>query len=97
MNNTQSFCNIESSFRQAMNDAGLVYAGEIVADGERHRFKADGDDNQNSWYTLHLDEPVCGNYGCWKRGINENWRAKTERKFTKEQNEAYRRRMKKIN
>lgn len=76
-----------------MNDAGLVYAGEIVADGERHRFKADGDDNQNSWYTLHLDEPVCGNYGCWKRGINENWRAKTERKFTKEQNEAYRRRM----
>ncbi len=49
--------------------AGLDYAGPIIADGVLHRFKANGDRNPNSYYTLHLDGVAAGSFGCWKRGV----------------------------
>jgi len=62
------------AFRTAMKEFGLDCTDPIVADGELHRFAAGNDANPNSWYVLHLDPPVNGRYGCWKRGIEETWR-----------------------
>lgn len=38
-----SALDIVDAFRQAMAEAGIVYSGEIQADGLRHRFKPEGD------------------------------------------------------
>lgn len=67
----------ESSFRAAMAAAGLDYPGELIADGELHRIKVNGDHNPNSWYCLHGDGLLAGSFGCWKRGIAETWCAKS--------------------
>jgi putative DNA primase/helicase len=61
------------NFRAALAKAGLDYAGEIIADGNLHRFKAAGDRERNSWYVLHSGAPVAGAFGCWKRGFKETW------------------------
>ena len=61
------------SFGSAMHLAGLDHAGPLVADGKLHRFKAEGDHARNSWYVLHAGPPAAGAFGCWKRGLKENW------------------------
>lgn len=94
MNNLSSFCNnIESSFRQAMSAAGLVYTGEIVADGVLHRFSVADERDQSGWYVLHGDGVPAGTYGCWRRDIEGTWCAKPEQEFTKAEKAAYRKRI----
>ena len=94
MNNLSSFCNnIEADFRQAMSAAGLVFAGEIVADGVLHRFKADGDHAPDCWYVLHSDGVPAGSFGNWKTGVEGTWSAKPEQEFTKAEKAAYRKRI----
>ena len=61
------------SFHAAMRDAGLDYAGPLVADGNLHRFKTVGDKMRNSWFVLHAGPPAAGAFGCWKRGFTEKW------------------------
>jgi putative DNA primase/helicase len=61
------------SFRAAMLRTGLGYAGAIEADGKLRRFRAEGDKSKNSWYVLFAGPPMAGAFGCWKRGINEEW------------------------
>ena len=61
------------SFRAAMLRAGLGYAGPIEADGKLRRFRAGDDKSKNSWYVLFAGPPMAGAFGCWKRGINEDW------------------------
>ena len=56
-----------------MRPAGLDYAGPIHADGQLHRFKADGDKARNSWYVLHAGPPAAGAFGCWRRGFKDTW------------------------
>ena len=63
----------ESAFLSAINAAGLEFQGPIIADGAIHRFKANSDRSKNSWYSLHLDHPAAGSFGCWKLGIKEIW------------------------
>ncbi|MCC7222006.1 MAG: toprim domain-containing protein, partial [Candidatus Contendobacter sp.] len=89
----------ESAFLAAMNAAGLEFQGPIITDGVIHRVKINGDRNPNSWYSLHLDHPAAGSFGCWKRGIKENWcgvsneslteaeRAERDRKWKQQQAE----------
>ena len=60
-------------FRDALRATGLDYAGEIIADGKLHRFKAKGDHNRNSWFVLHPGTPAAGAFGCWKLGFKETW------------------------
>ena len=72
----------ESAFLDAMRAAGLDYAGPIIADGALHRIKVNGDRNPNSFYTLHLDGIAAGSFGCWKRGIKENWCARSTETLT---------------
>ena len=93
MTNSSEFCNIEADFRQCMRNAGLEFAGEIVADGELHRFKVDGDSGPHGWYVLHSDGVPAGVYGCNKRDIEVKWSAKLETEFTKEEKSAYRKRI----
>lgn len=70
------------NFRIALCAAGLDFAGEIIADGKLHRFKAAGDRERNSWYVLHPGVPVAGAFGCWKRGFKETWCEKRRENFT---------------
>jgi putative DNA primase/helicase len=65
--------NMPEKFRSDMRAAGLDYAGDIVADGKLHRFKALGDRRPDSWYVLHSDVPAAGAFGCWKRSVKEIW------------------------
>ena len=91
MNNLSSFCNnIEADFRQAMNAAGLVYDGEIIADGVLHRLSVADDRDQTGWYVLFGDGVPAGTYGCWRRDIEGTWCAKPEQEFTKAEKAAYR-------
>ena len=94
-----SICHPEIDFLFAMNTAGLGFQGPIIADGALHRFKAYGDRNPNSFYSLHLDGIAAGSFGCWKRGIKETWcavgseelneadRAERDRKWKQQQAE----------
>lgn len=75
-------CHPETAFLSAMNAAGLEFQGAIIADGTLHRVKVNGDRNPNSWYSLHLDHPVSGSFGCWKRGIKETWCAVRSEELT---------------
>ena len=61
---------IEETFRDALRQSGITYNGPINVDGELHRFKAEGDHKENSWYALHPGSPVVGAFGCWKRDVN---------------------------
>jgi len=61
------------SFRATMHRAGLGYAGPIETDGKLHRFRAGDDKSKNSWYVSFAGPPMTGAFGCWKRGINEDW------------------------
>ena len=66
-----------SAFSQAAADAGIPMPGYPIADGELHRYKTEGDKQENSWYVLHADGAIpAGAFGCWKRGQNEEWCSK---------------------
>ena len=82
-------------FRNAMAGAGIVYSGDLVADGNLHRVAADDDKQgkKNCWYVLHDTGLVAGAFGCWQRGVSETWSAKPESKYTPEEREQFRQRM----
>lgn len=61
------------ALREKMQQAGIDYAGPLVADGKLHRIRACGDRGRNSWYVLHAGPPHAGAFGCWKRDIKESW------------------------
>lgn len=82
---TSVFHSPESAFLDAMRAAGLDYSGPIIADGVLHRFKVNGDLTENSFYNLHLDGIAAGHFGCWKRGVKENWCAVNSESLTDEQ------------
>jgi putative DNA primase/helicase len=53
-----------------MLNAGLVSDVVVTPDGEIHRFKADGDKNQDSWYVFYGDG---GAFGNWRTTLRETW------------------------
>jgi len=67
--------NIEADFLNALRGAGLNYSGEIIADGQLHRIKVNGDRKPDAWYVLHADDPAAGIFGHWKTGLSETWKA----------------------
>ena len=60
----------ESEMRNAMFNAGVITDVPLIADGELHRFKTEGDKRKNGWYVLHPDH---GAFGDWKTGAKECW------------------------
>ena len=79
--------NIEESFKQAMQRAGIETDASILADGNLHRLHVAGDrsGSKNGWYILHADDPAAGQFGCFKRGISETWSAKAFTTLTTEE------------
>jgi putative DNA primase/helicase len=57
-------------FKAAMLNANLISDVDIIPDGEIHRFKADGDKNQDSWYVFYGDG---GAFGNWRTTLRETW------------------------
>ena len=63
-------CAPHDGFREAMYRARLVMDDPIVADGEIHRFKPEGEKRPNGWYVFFGDG---GAFGNWRTGLKENW------------------------
>lgn len=81
-------------FLQAMADAGVKCNSQIIADGQRHRFKVDGDKHGTSgFYTLYMDSIPAGSFGCWKRGISATWCSKDLKTLMPDEKAAYFKRM----
>lgn len=82
---------IEKTFRQAMQTAGIETDAAIIADGTLQRFHVAGDrsGSKNGWYVLHADDPAAGQFGCFKRGISETWCAKTYTTLSPEEKTRY--------
>ena len=58
---------LTEQFKAEIARAGLTPPDTIEADGQRHRFDADGRKGKNTgWYTLYLDGLPAGNFGCWR-------------------------------
>ena len=84
-----------SEFHQAMADAGILSDEVPIADGQLHRFKADGDKtgSKNGWYILFNDGNPAGSFGSWKYGVNETWSLKNYKDFTPQQKAEYAKQM----
>jgi putative DNA primase/helicase len=67
-------------FRAALADAGIHLAAgvQIVPDGKLHRARAADDKpgQRTAWYRLHLDSPIAGAGGDWRKGISTRWCSK---------------------
>ncbi len=74
----------------AMAAAGIRPAnpGEIVADGQIHRFEVDGDKRgtRNGWYVLHGDH---GAGGSWRSGAACAWSSKATSRMTRAEKDAH--------
>jgi len=81
-------------FRDAMHSAGLNPPEVIEADGEMHRFSANGKrDDDSGWYVLHVDGIPAGAFGDWRADLSEKWRADIGRELSDSERAAYRARM----
>lgn len=87
---------IVAAFRQAMADAGMPCDAEIYPNSDKvERFTVVGDrkKSMNGFYILHTDGIPAGHFGCWKRGIKEDWCAKDNSVMTDDERSEYRRRI----
>lgn len=86
---------IVDQFRDAMAAAGLPNNGTITPDaGKITRFTVDGDrpKSMTGWYVLYTDGIPAGEFGCWKRGLQLTWCAKSLNEITPAEREAIERR-----
>jgi phage/plasmid primase-like uncharacterized protein len=79
---------MNAEFKTAMEQAGLSCVEPILADGKLHRFKANGDNEPNSWYVLYAGPLAAAAFGCWKRQINERWSSRNGHTLTREERAA---------
>ena len=89
---------IIDAFLSAMRDAGIVPVftrGGIEPDGKLVRFRVDGDRSgtRNGWAVLFGDGIPAGSFGCYKRGIESSWCAKSERALSDDERRANTERM----
>lgn len=93
--NDHSLHDVIDRFRQHMREAGIETEATIHGDGQRHRFRVTDDKSgsENGWYVLHLDGVPAGAFGCWKRGVNESWCAKSSASMTEAERQAHKARM----
>jgi putative DNA primase/helicase len=82
-----------TEFSTALAGAGIPCSGEILADGHLHRYRTDGDRQRNCWYVLHLDGVAAGAFGCWKRGLRENWCSHAQDKLSAQQRKELKRKI----
>lgn len=75
-----------TAFREALASAGVMLAAsvQIVPDGKLHRARAldDKQGQRTAWYRLHLDAPIAGAGGDWRKGISARWCSKRLQSLT---------------
>jgi putative DNA primase/helicase len=96
-NHSVTYHQAQSDFIDAMAAGGIAPAdpGAIIADGELHRFRIEGDKrgSRNGYFILHMDGIPAGHFGSWKHGVSQSWCAINRDSLTPEQREDNRRRM----
>ncbi len=83
---------VEDEFRAALAEAGIVYDGELIADGQRHRFTPDGDRRENGVYQLWDDARPAGWAKDYKDDIYVTWSAKNGVELNEAERRAWRER-----
>lgn len=69
--------------KNAIHQSGLTPPHEIIFDGSIHRFRGnDSDPDKDSWYIAFAGHVHAAHFGCWKSGVDETWREKSNRIFT---------------
>ena len=83
-----------NQFKDAIYTSGMTPPDLILADGNIHRFSANGKpSNKNGWYVLYADEPSAGVFGDWGKDFQSKWKADIGRPHTSEEIKAYRQKM----
>lgn len=65
----------EEAFREALHQTGICLNGEVIADGQIHRFPTGNKNHQDGWYVFY---GLAGAFGDWRRDIREKWSVKSE-------------------
>ena len=84
----------ESQLIDAMRAAGITHTPEqIHIDGKMHRFCTSGKRGDSGWYIIFADGIPAGQFGCWRSGLVQSWRADVGRKLSHVEQMAHTRRM----
>lgn len=88
----------EVQFRNALIDAGLEPPDKIDLDGKVHRFKSGtkgsgGAGDRSGWYVAYGDGIPAGQFGDWRSGVVQSWRADVGRAISPAEEMAHARRM----
>lgn len=87
----------ELQLADAMRSAGLTPPTNIVIDGKLHRFnsgtKGKPGKDKSGWYLAFPDGVPAGTFGCWRAGLEHNWRANVGRTLTAAEEMAHTRRI----
>lgn len=87
----------ELQLADAMASAGLNPPPNIVIDGKLHRFnsgtKGKAGHDKSGWYLAFPDGVPAGSFGCWRAGVEHNWRANVGRQLTVAEEMAHTRRI----
>lgn len=88
----------EDQLRSDMIAHGLTPPDEIILDGKIHRFKSGtkgkgGFSDKTGWMVIYPDGVPAGVFGCWRAGIEVNFRADIGRSLSPAEEMAHVRRM----
>lgn len=84
----------EDQLREEIAKAGLNAPGQIVLDGNIHRFNSEEKgQSKNGWYIGYRDGIPAATFGCWKQGIEQTWKADIGRQLTPEETYLYAQRL----
>jgi phage/plasmid primase-like uncharacterized protein len=77
---------VEEQLRNAMRDVGIEPPDYILIDGNLHRFKSGtkgkAGHDKAGWYVVFGDGVPAGSFGCWRAGIEVNFKADMGRSYT---------------
>lgn len=75
------------NFMAAMRSQGIEPPGEIIADGNFHRFstKVENKNDTSGWYILFNGHINAGSYGDFSKGISKNWSSKNTNEMSEEE------------
>jgi putative DNA primase/helicase len=89
---------LEHQIADAMQAQGITPPHPIQIDGKLHRFRAGtkgqgGHGDKTGWYVIYPDGIPAGKFGCWRAGIEQNWRAEIGRTLTQDEEMRHARRL----
>jgi putative DNA primase/helicase len=83
-----------AQFKEAMEQAGYLFDGEPIPDGNIQRFPhEDRNGGRSGWYILYGDGVPAGSFGDWRSGQVHVWSEKNETDFTPDERAQFRQRI----